>query len=59
MDAFSDDVFANLGVFTQRLAQEDERALRAWNPAEENTVFAIGIEQRSAGQAITMTRQEA
>lgn len=59
MDAFSDDVFANLGVFTQRLAQEDERALRAWNPAEEDTVFAIGIEQRSAGQTIVMTRQEA
>jgi serine/threonine protein kinase len=59
MDAFSDDVFANLGVFTQRLAQEDERALRAWNPAEEDTVFTIGIEQRSAGQTIVMTRQEA
>lgn len=59
MDAFSDNVFANLGVFTQRLAQEDERALRAWNPAEEDTVFTIGIEQRNVGQTIVMTRQEA
>ena len=35
LDAFSDDVFANLSVFTQRLVQEDERSLRAWNPADE------------------------
>lgn len=55
MDAFSDDVFANLGVFTQRLAQEDERSLSAWNPAKEGAVFTIGIEGRSAGQTIVMT----
>ena len=59
MDAFSDDVFANLGVFTQRLAQEDERTLRAWNPAEDDTVFAIGIEQTNAGQTIVMKREQA
>jgi hypothetical protein len=58
LDAFSDDVFANLGVFTQRLAQEDERTLSAWNPAEEETVFAIGIESRNAGQTIVMTREK-
>lgn len=59
MDAFSDDVFANLGVFTQRLAQEDERSLKAWNPAEEDTVFRIGVEGRSSGQTIVMKREEA
>lgn len=59
MDAFSDDVFANLGVFTQRLAQEDERSVHAWNPAEEHTVFTIGVESRNAGQTIAMTREEA
>ena len=44
LDAFSDDVFANLGVFTQRLAQEDERSLHAWNPADEAHVFDIQVE---------------
>ena len=59
MDAFSDDVFANLSVFTQRLAQEDERSLSAWTPVDEGTVFTIGIEQRNAGQTILMTREVA
>ncbi|ANL49726.1 serine/threonine protein kinase/NERD domain-containing protein (plasmid) [Rhizobium phaseoli] len=59
MDAFSDDVFANLGVFTQRLAQEDERALSAWNPAEETAVFSIGIESRDGVQLMVMSKEEA
>jgi hypothetical protein len=54
LDAFSDDVFANLSVFTQRLAQEDERSLRAWNPAAEQQVFQIGVEMQNAGQTITL-----
>jgi hypothetical protein len=58
LDAFSDDVFANLGVFTQRLAQEDERTLRAWNPADEACMYDIGIERREAGQTIVLTSTE-
>jgi hypothetical protein len=52
LDAFSDDIFANLGVFTQRLAQEDERSLFGWNPADEDRVYEISIENREAGQTI-------
>jgi hypothetical protein len=52
LDAFSDDVFANLSVFTERLAQEDERLLHAWNPADEEIIYGIGIESREAGQTI-------
>uniref|UniRef100_UPI0013D04DF2 hypothetical protein n=1 Tax=Klebsiella pneumoniae TaxID=573 RepID=UPI0013D04DF2 len=44
LDAFSDDIFANLGVFTRRLAQEDERSLRAWNPADGDVVQHLGVE---------------
>jgi hypothetical protein len=55
LDAFSDDVFANLGVFTQRLAQEDERSLHAWNPSVEDSVYNIGIEHREAGQTILLS----
>lgn len=54
LDAFSDDIFANLGVFTQRLAQEDERSLFVWNPADEDRVYCIGVEQNKARQTIVL-----
>jgi serine/threonine protein kinase len=57
LDAFSDDVFANLGVFTSRLAQEDERALFAWNPVEGDTVHRLGVIDRSGRQTIALTER--
>ncbi|MFN3686435.1 serine/threonine protein kinase [Salinarimonas sp.] len=54
LDAFSDDVFANLNVFTQRLAQEDERRLRAWNPSQEHAVFTIAIDRDDGVQRIVL-----
>jgi hypothetical protein len=39
-DAQSDDVFAHLSVFKQRLAQEGDETLYAWNPLDER-VFLI------------------
>jgi hypothetical protein len=57
LDAFSDDVFANLGVFTSRLAQEDERALNAWNPADSERVHHLDIETRSGRQTILLTNE--
>jgi hypothetical protein len=42
-DSLSDDIFTNLSIFTQRLAQEDDRVLYAWNPIEEETVFEVRI----------------
>ena len=54
LDAFSDDVFANLGVFTQRLAQEDERALQAYNPVADNQVYHIGIQHRALAQTVEL-----
>lgn len=47
----SDDLFANLAIFTQRLAKEDEGHLLAWNPKSDSTVFRMGI-QRSAVKQI-------
>jgi len=58
LDAFSDDVFANLGVFTQRLAQEDERSLIAWNPADESRIYKIEIESREVGQTVVLRPAE-
>jgi hypothetical protein len=57
LDAFSDDVFANLGVFTQRLAQEDERSVRAWNPADDDIVYDMSVERKDSRQVIVL-RQE-
>lgn len=37
-DAQSDDTFANLSIFKQRLAQEGDRVLFAWNPANEKVM---------------------
>lgn len=37
-DAQSDDTFANLSIFKQRLAQEGDRVLFAWNPASEKVM---------------------
>ena len=42
-DAQSDDVFANLSIFKQRLAQEGDRKLLAWNPLDDR-VFEICAE---------------
>jgi hypothetical protein len=41
MDSANDDVFTNLSIFTQRLAQEDERVVFAWNPSQPDDVFRI------------------
>jgi serine/threonine protein kinase len=37
-DAQSDDIFANLSIFKQRLAQEDDTMLYAWNPAGDGVI---------------------
>ena len=48
----SDDLFANLAIFTQRLAKEDEGHLLAWNPKAEATVYRLGIRRSNARQII-------
>lgn len=55
IDTFSDDVFSNLIVFTQRLAQEDEHRLIAWSPAREDRVFEIGVEHADVGQVLFLS----
>ena len=40
-DVASDDMFAHLSIFVQRLVQEDHRLMFAWNPMYESTVFKI------------------
>ena len=40
-DVSTDDTFAHLSIFVQRLVREDERKLLAWNPVRDETVYEI------------------
>lgn len=42
-DISSDEIFAQLSIFVQRLAGEDERELMAWNPQQDDQVFRIAV----------------
>ena len=48
--AGQEGVFANLEIFTQRLAQEDARELHAWHPMRENQVDRIKVECKDGQQ---------
>ena len=50
--AGQEGVFANLEIFTQRLAQEDARELHAWHPMQENQVDCIKVECRGDQQCL-------
>ena len=47
-----DSVFANLEVFTQRLAREDARELWGWHPAEDRRIFSLRIVARKGRQVL-------
>ena len=59
-DTLSDDTFAHLSIFTQRLVQEDERSMRCWNPMDEGTLYEFAIKPENGVQQIALTpiRQE-
>jgi serine/threonine protein kinase len=48
----SDDLFANLQIFTQRIAQEDEAHLLCWHPKADESVFRIGVRRRDGRQVL-------
>ncbi len=45
-DVSSDDTFAHLSIFVQRLVREDERRLLAWNPSQDERVYEVGVTLR-------------
>ena len=47
-DASTDDTFAHLSIFVQRLEREDDRRLLAWNPMREEVVHEITAESGSS-----------
>jgi len=38
-DISTDDTFAHLSIFVQRLVREDERELYAWNPMQDERIY--------------------
>jgi len=40
-DVSTDDTFANLSIFVQRLVREDERELLAWNPMQDERIYNV------------------
>ena len=46
-DASTDDTFAHLSIFVQRLEREDDRRLLAWNPMRDDGVYEVVAESTS------------
>ena len=43
-DVATDDIFAQLAIFVQRLVREDERRMMAWNPMSEDTIYELSAD---------------
>ena len=59
-DVSTDDTFAHLSIFVQRLVREDDRHIFAWNPMQDETIYEVSanIERTEAGvQQPLMIRQ--
>ena len=46
-DASTDDTFAHLSIFVQRLEREDDRRLLAWNPMRDDAIHEVAAESGS------------
>ncbi|MEY6432483.1 hypothetical protein ABC977_08710 [Thioalkalicoccus limnaeus] len=45
-------IFANLEIFTQRLAGEDARELRAWHPSDDQQICRVRVIAREGRQIL-------
>ena len=50
-DVSTDDTFAHLSIFVQRLGREDERRLLAWNPMNDEAIYEISAKLVETGKA--------
>ncbi|MCC6454486.1 MAG: NERD domain-containing protein [Caldilineaceae bacterium] len=48
-DVSTDDTFAHLSIFVQRLVREDERELLAWNPMQDETIYKVSAKLCTTG----------
>jgi hypothetical protein len=58
-DVSTDDTFAHLSIFVQRLVREDEREMLAWNPMEDEAIYKLSARieytQEGAQQRIILS----
>ena len=62
-DVSTDDTFAHLSIFVQRLVREDDRRILAWNPMQEEAIYEVSAEIVEDGgtgvqQQMIIRRQE-
>ena len=57
-DVSTDDTFAQLSIFVQRLVQEDHRRALAWNPIAERTIFELAATANAAWDRQRLTIQK-
>ena len=43
-DASTEDTFAHLSIFVQRLVREDDRRLLAWNPMQDEAIYEVSVQ---------------
>jgi hypothetical protein len=48
-DVSTDDTFAQLSIFVQRLVREDQRELFAWNPMQDEQIYKVAAVKSQAG----------
>jgi len=57
-DVSTDDTFAHLSIFVQRLVREDEQELLAWNPIQDDKIYkvsaVIGADANGARQRMVI-----
>lgn len=54
-DVSTDDTFAHLSIFVQRLLREDERELLAWNPIHDEQLYKVAAVIRDSGDEVKQT----
>lgn len=50
-DVSTDDTFAHLSIFVQRLIREDERELFAWSPMRDDSIYRIATRLDGTGDS--------
>ena len=50
-DVSTDDTFAHLSIFVQRLVREDDRTVFAWNPMRDDAIFEVSARLIQCGDA--------
>lgn len=59
-DVATDDTFAQLAIFVQRLVRENERRMMAWSPMDEDTIYNLSADDADNGgrQLLRIARHE-